>query len=157
MRQEAINRGLKLNEFGLFPENLADGKIGMEAAKHTLICADESDIYKNLDMDWVPPEMREDMGEIEAASFSKSSLPKLVVPSDLRGAFHNHTIYSDGTNTLEEMAKAAQSLGWEYLGIADHSETLNIGGRQIGIPSETVPKQSEEILRLNKILSLIHI
>ena len=151
MRQEAINRGLRLNEFGLFPENLADGKIGMEAAKHTLICTDESDIYKNLDMDWVPPEMREDMGEIEAASFSKSSLPKLVVPSDLRGAFHNHTIYSDGTNTLEEMAKAAQSLGWEYLGIADHSETLNIGGRQIGIPSETVPKQSEEILRLNKI------
>ena len=151
MRQEAINRGLKLNEFGLFPENLADGKIGLEAAKHTLICGDESDIYKNLDMDWVPPEMREDMGEIEAASFSKSSLPKLVVPSDLRGAFHNHTIYSDGTNTLEEMAKAAQSLGWEYLGIADHSETLNIGGRQIGIPSETVPKQSEEILRLNKI------
>jgi DNA polymerase (family 10) len=72
------------------------------------------------------------------------------MPSDLRGAFHNHTVYSDGTNTLEEMAQAAQSLGWEYLGIADHSETLNIGGRQIGIPSETVPKQSDEIIRLNK-------
>jgi DNA polymerase (family 10) len=94
--------------------------------------------------------MREDMGEIEASSLSKSSLPKLIMPSDLRGAFHNHTVYSDGTNTLEEMAQAAQSLGWEYLGIADHSETLNIGGRQIGIPSETVPKQSDEIIRLNK-------
>ncbi|MBT5639176.1 MAG: DNA polymerase/3'-5' exonuclease PolX [Euryarchaeota archaeon] len=150
MRQEAINRGLRLNEFGLFPESLADGKIGMEAAKYTLNCSDESEIYKNLGMNWIPPEMREDMGEIEASSLSKSSLPKLIMPSDLRGAFHNHTVYSDGTNTLEEMAQAAQSLGWEYLGIADHSETLNIGGRQIGIPSETVPKQSDEIIRLNK-------
>ena len=150
MRQEAINRGLRLNEFGLFPEDLADGKIGIEAAKHTLICNDESEIYKNLGMDWVPPEMREDMGEIEAASFSNLSLPNLVNPSDLRGAFHNHTVYSDGKNTLEEMAEAAKSLGWEYLGIADHSETLNIGGRQIGIPSEIVPKQSEEIFRLNQ-------
>ena len=150
MRQEAINRGMRLNEFGLFPEDLADGKIGIEAAKHTLICNDESEIYKNLGMDWVPPEMREDMGEIEAASFSNLSLPNLVNPSDLRGAFHNHTVYSDGKNTLEEMAEAAKSLGWEYLGIADHSETLNIGGRQIGIPSEIVPKQSEEIFRLNQ-------
>ena len=150
MRQEAINRGMRLNEFGLFPEDLADGKIGIEAAKHTLICNDESEIYKNLGMDWVPPEMREDMGEIEAASFSNLSLPNLVNPSDLRGAFHNHTVYSDGKNTLEEMAEAAKSLGWEYLGIADHSETLNIGGRQIGIPSEIVPKQSEEIIRLNQ-------
>jgi len=150
MRQEAINRGLRLNEFGLFPESLADGKIGMEAAKYTLNCSNESEIYKNLGMNWIPPEMREDMGEIEASSLSKSSLPKLIMPSDLRGAFHNHTVYSDGTNTLEEMALAAQSLGWEYLGIADHSETLNIGGRQIGIPSETVPKQSDEIIRLNK-------
>jgi len=150
MRQEAINRGLRLNEFGLFPENLAGETIGMEAAKHTLNCIDESDIYKNLEMNWVPPEMREDMGEIEAASHSKSSLPELIVPSDLRGAFHNHTVYSDGMNTLEEMAQAAQSLGWQYLGIADHSETLNIGGRQIGVSSEVVPKQSHEIIRLNQ-------
>tara|TARA_B110000263_G_scaffold31671_1_gene23986 strand:- start:4391 stop:6157 length:1767 start_codon:yes stop_codon:yes gene_type:complete len=150
MRQEAINRGLRLNEFGLFPENLAGETIGMEAAKHTLNCIDESDIYKNLEMNWVPPELREDMGEIEAASHSKSSLPELIVPSDLRGAFHNHTVYSDGMNTLEEMAQAAQSLGWQYLGIADHSETLNIGGRQIGVSSEVVPNQSHEIIRLNQ-------
>ena len=153
MRQEAINRGLRLNEFGLFPEELAGETIGMEAAKHTLKCVDESEIYKNLGMNWVPPEMREDMGEIEAASFSKIPLPKLISPSDLRGAFHNHTVYSDGTNTLEEMAQAAQSLGWEYLGIADHSETLNIGGRQIGIPSNNVLNQSDEIIRLNQIWS----
>ena len=151
MRQEAINRGLRLNEFGLFPESLAGSSIGMEAAKHTLLCSDESEIYKNLDMRWVPPEMREDMGEIEAASISKSLLPELLIPEDIKGAFHNHTVYSDGSNTLEEMAQAAQSLGWQYLGIADHSETLNIGGRSIGISSEVVPNQRNEIVKLNQI------
>jgi DNA polymerase (family 10) len=151
MRQEAINRGLRLNEFGLFPESLAGSSIGMEAAKHTLLCSDESEIYKNLDMHWVPPEMREDMGEIEAASISKSLLPELLIPEDIKGAFHNHTVYSDGSNTLEEMAQAAQSLGWQYLGIADHSETLNIGGRSIGISSEVVPNQRNEIIKLNQI------
>tara|TARA_B100001758_G_scaffold60736_1_gene50411 strand:+ start:2262 stop:4205 length:1944 start_codon:yes stop_codon:yes gene_type:complete len=153
MRQEAINRGLRLNEFGLFPESLAGSSIGMEAAKHTLLCSDESEIYKNLDMHWVPPEMREDMGEIEAASTSKSLLPELIIPEDIKGAFHNHTIYSDGSNTLEEMAQAAQSLGWQYLGIADHSETLNIGGRSIGISSNLVPNQRSEIIKLNQIWS----
>ena len=122
----------------------------MEAAKHTLICSDESEIYKNLDMHWVPPEMREDMGEIEAASLSRSSMPKLINPEDIKGAFHNHTVYSDGANTLEEMAQAAQSLGWQYLGIADHSETLNIGGRTIGIPSSLVSEQQSEITKLNQ-------
>ena len=153
MRQEAINRGLRLNEFGLFSESLAGSSIGMEAAKHTLLCSDESEIYKNLDMHWVPPEMREDMGEIEAASTSKSLLPQLITPEDIKGAFHNHTIYSDGSNTLEEMAQAAQSLGWQYLGIADHSETLNIGGRSIGISSDLVPNQRSEIIKLNQIWS----
>ena len=153
MRQEAINRGLRLNEFGLFPESLAGSSIGMEAAKHTLLCSDESEIYKNLDMHWVPPEMREDMGEIEAASTSKSLLPQLITPEDIKGAFHNHTIYSDGSNTLEEMAQAAQSLGWQYLGIADHSETLNIGGRSIGISSDLVPNQRSEIIKLNQLWS----
>ena len=153
MRQEAINRGLRLNEFGLFPESLAGSSIGMEAAKHTLLCSDESEIYKNLDMHWVPPEMREDMGEIEAASTSKSLLPQLITPEDIKGAFHNHTIYSDGSNTLEEMAQAAQSLGWQYLGIADHSETLNIGGRSIGISSNLVPNQRSEIIKLNQLWS----
>ena len=72
--------------------------------------------------DWVPPEMREDTGEIEAAQ--SSSLPRLIEPADLRGALHNHTVASDGVNTLEEMAQAAIDLGWQYLGIADHSEIV---------------------------------
>jgi DNA polymerase (family X) len=150
MRQTAIDRGLRLNEFGLIPEKLAGELIGMEAAQHTLLCSDESEIYTNLGMNWVTPEMREDMGEIEAAQIGGKGLPHLIEPSDLRGAFHNHTIASDGVNTLEEMATAAQSLGWQYLGIADHSEVLNIGGRQIGIPREGIPDQAAEISALNE-------
>ena len=148
MRQLAIDKGLRLNEFGLFPEDKAEGKIGMEAAKHTLTCNDESDIYRHLGLEWVTPELREDMGEIEAAGID--SLPNLISPEDIKGALHNHTIASDGVNTLEEMANAAQNLGWQYLGIADHSEVLNIGGRQIGVPSEGIPKQSEMIRALNE-------
>ena len=71
-----------------------------------------------------------------------SSLPNLIQPENIRGALHNHTVASDGVNTLEEMATAAQELGWQYLGIADHSEILNIGGRQIGIPADGIPAQN---------------
>ncbi|RJU80261.1 MAG: hypothetical protein DWB93_06170, partial [Candidatus Poseidoniales archaeon] len=148
MRQLAIDKGLRLNEFGLFSESEAGDKTGMEAAKNTLICSDESEIYKNLGMPWIPPELREDMGEIEAAS--EGNLPKLIEVGDLKGAFHNHTTSSDGAATLEEMANQAINLGWEYLGIADHSESLNIGGRQIGIPSNEMINQSIEIKKLNK-------
>ena len=150
MRQTAIDRGLRLNEFGLFPEEAAGDSIGMEAAKHTLGCADEADIYGHLGMSWVPPEMREDMGEIEAAAGGGVGLPTLIEPSDIKGALHNHTVASDGTATLEEMAEAAMNLGWEYLGIADHSEVLNIGGRQIGVSATDVPGQAESIRALNE-------
>jgi DNA polymerase (family 10) len=150
MRQRAIDKGLKLNEFGLFSQNKAEDKISIEAVKNTLVCSNESQIYKNLGMDWIPPELREDMGEIEAAS--KRNLPKLIKLEDLKGAFHNHTTSSDGAATLKEMANYAINLGWEYLGIADHSESLNIGGRQIGIPSGEIINQSIEIKKLNKYL-----
>jgi DNA polymerase (family 10) len=88
------------------------------------------------------------MGEIEAAI--QGNLPKLIEVNDLKGAFHNHTTASDGAATLQEMANHAINLGWKYLGIADHSESLNIGGRQIGIPSGEIIAQSLEIEKLNK-------
>ena len=150
MRQAAIDRGLRLNEFGLFSEEDAGDAIGMEAAKHTLECSTEEDIYEHLGMNWVPPELREDTGEIEAAADGGTTLPLLIEPSDIRGALHNHTIASDGTATLEEMASAAMGLGWEYLGIADHSEVLNIGGRQIGVPAADLASQAESIRALNE-------
>ena len=150
MRQAAIDRGLRLNEFGLFSEEDAGDAIGMEAAKHTLECSTEEDIYSNLGMKWVPPELREDTGEIEAAVDGGVGLPRLIEPSDIRGALHNHTIASDGTATLEEMSAAAIELGWEYLGIADHSEVLNIGGRQIGVPAADLAVQADSIRTLNE-------
>ena len=150
MRQAAIDRGLRLNEFGLFSEKDAGDAIGMEAAKHTLKCSTEEDIYAHLGMKWVPPELREDTGEIEAAANDGDGLPHLIEPSDIRGALHNHTIASDGSATLEEMAAAAMELGWEYLGIADHSEVLNIGGRQIGVPAAELSSQADSIQSLNE-------
>ena len=150
MRQAAIDRGLRLNEFGLFREEDAGDAIGMEAAKHTLECSTEEDIYSHLGMKWVPPELREDTGEIEAAVDGGVGLPRLIEPSDIRGALHNHTIASDGTATLEEMSAAAIELGWEYLGIADHSEVLNIGGRQIGVPAADLAAQADSIRTLNE-------
>ena len=150
MRQAAIDRGLRLNEFGLFSEEDAGDAIGMEAAKHTLECSNEEDIYSHLGMKWVPPELREDTGEIEAAVDGGVGLPRLIEPSDIRGALHNHTIASDGTATLEEMSAAAIELGWEYLGIADHSEVLNIGGRQIGVPAADLAAQADSIRTLNE-------
>jgi DNA polymerase (family 10) len=150
MRQAAIDRGLRLNEFGLFSEEDAGDAIGMEAAKHTLECSTEEDIYSHLGMKWVPPELREDTGEIEAAVDGGVGLPRLIEPSDIRGALHNHTIASDGTATLEEMSAAAIELGWEYLGIADHSEVLNIGGRQIGVPAADLAAQADSISTLNE-------
>lgn len=151
LRQLAIDKGLRLNEFGLFSEEAAGEAIGMEAAKHTLPCTDEAAIYRHLGLEWVTPELREDMGEVEAATIGTSTgLPNLIETSDLRGALHNHTIASDGVNTLEEMAAAAQALGWQYLGIADHSEVLNIGGRQIGVPADGIPAQAKMIQTLNE-------
>src|SRR6185369_1803270 len=82
-------------------------------------CKTEEELYRALELDYVPPELREDMGEIEAAEAGK--LPKLIELENLRGTFHNHSTWSDGIETIESMAKAAMELGLEYFGIADHS------------------------------------
>ena len=148
MRQLAIDKGLRLNEFGLMPETEIEGLVGIDAANYSLSCADEGQIYHYLDMDWVTPELREDNGEIEAA-LSKS-IPNLVEVSSIRGALHNHTTASDGQNTLDEMADEARRLGWEYIGIADHSPALRIGGRSIGVDPDAVEIQASEITSYNE-------
>ena len=148
MRQLAIDKGLRLNEFGLMPETEIEGLVGIDAAKYSLNCVDEGQIYHYLDMDWVTPELREDNGEIEAA-LSKS-IPNLVEVSSIRGALHNHTTASDGQNTLDEMADEARRLGWEYIGIADHSPALRIGGRSIGVDPDAVEIQASEITSYNE-------
>jgi DNA polymerase (family 10) len=132
LRQRAIERGLKLNEYELAGE-----------AKNVR-CKDESDLYRALDLEYVEPELREHTGEVEAAAADK--LPKLIELGDIKGVFHCHTDWSDGGATLAEMAAAAQELGYQYLGIGDHSQSLTVAN---GLSPERVRKQHAEIDKLN--------
>ena len=121
MRQVAQDKGLKLNEFGLMPET---DLTGLEAAATSLPAVDEADIYAHLGLRYVTPELREDLGEMEASAAGE--LPELISLSNVKGALHNHTTLSDGDASLEQMADAARRMGWNWLGIADHSPTLQI-------------------------------
>src|SRR5262249_30079271 len=136
--RRAIARGWSLNEY-----DLGDGRTSVPVK-------DEADVFVALDLDYIPPEMREDTGEVEMASRQDGkptgNIPNLIEASDVRGVFHNHTRYSDGANTLEEMALAAKSLGFEYLGIADHSQSLTIAN---GLTADRVHQQHREIDELN--------
>lgn len=145
MRQRAIDRGLKLNEFGLIPDASAGDLKGMEAAKFSLPAASERDIYAHLDLDFVEPELREDMGEVVAAE--AHALPVLIEPQGMRGALHNHTTLSDGEASLEQMADAARQLGWSWLGIADHSPTLKIAN---GANADDLLAQGDKIKQYNQ-------
>jgi DNA polymerase (family 10) len=144
MRQRALDRGMSLSEWGLVGsagEGTARDKAGHGKG---VPAAGEKEIFRALGLAYIPPELREGMGEIAAAE--KGELPKLVELADLRGAFHNHTSESDGGNTLREMAAAAEALGWDYIGIADHSKS----SRQArGLTEERLLRQVAEIQALN--------
>jgi DNA polymerase (family 10) len=142
MRQRAIDRGLTLNEYAL----------SNEKKSATVSCKTEEDIFAALGLPFIPPELREDTGEIEAGEAKK--LPALVADTDIRGVFHNHTTYSDGNATLEEMALAAKKLGFEYFGVGDHSQSLTIAR---GLPPGAVRKQWAEIDRVNEKLKGVQI
>src|SRR5262245_15739169 len=128
LRGRAQQRGLKLNEYELASNG-----------KH-VACKDEADIYRALDLDYIAPELREDTGEIDAAAHHR--LPTLVELDDIRGTFHCHTSASDGTATLEQMVHAARDLGFNYYGIADHSQSLTVAN---GLSPERVRQQQAEI------------
>src|ERR1700687_3587520 len=102
------------------------------------------DIYAKLGLDYVPPELRENTGEIDAAA--QHRLPTLIEPGDLHGIFHCHSTWSDGRASLEDMAKAAKKLGFKYFGIADHSQSLNVAN---GLSPERVRQQHADIDALN--------
>jgi DNA polymerase (family 10) len=141
MRSLAKKFGWSLNEYGF-------SKLGSEEkrgnAKAVVKCRDEAEIFKAVGLAYIPPELRENLGEFESAESNK--LPRLVDDNDLRGTFHTHTTYSDGANTLTEMAEAARALGWEYLGIADHSKIAAYAG---GLSEARVKEQHKEIDALN--------
>lgn len=138
MRSLARTFGWSLNEYGF-------SKIETAKKARTLPkCRNEEDIYNALGLAYVPPELREHMGEFDAAA--KKKIPRLIEVDNLRGTFHCHTTYSDGSNTLEEMAEAAQKRGWAYLGIADHSKVAAYAG---GLSPERVRDQHRAIDKLN--------
>jgi DNA polymerase (family 10) len=141
MRQKALSMGLSLSEWGLRPEEEKDAsrKVGMIEADS------EEDVFKALGLAFVPPALREGMGEVEAAE--KNELPELLQYEDLKGCFHNHTTASDGRNTLEEIAEESDQRGWEYLGIADHSKA---SFQANGLDEERLLKQIAAIKELNE-------
>jgi DNA polymerase (family 10) len=116
LRQLAIQRGLKLSEYGLFDE-----ATGARVAGGT-----EEEVYGALGLPWIPPELREDTGELEAAR--EGRLPPPVRPADLRGDLHAHTDWSDGHHPLERLIEAAEARGYEYVIVSDHSRSLTIAG-----------------------------
>ncbi len=133
LRSLALKQGLSLNEYDFTGE-------GDIPEVH-----EEGDIYRALGLTFVPPELRENRGEIEAAD--AGTLPELIEKENLRGTFHNHTTASDGQNSLLEMAEAAQEHGLQYLGIADHSKA---SFQANGLSEERLQSQIEEIQKLNE-------
>ena len=138
LRGRAKRMGYKLNEYGLFRE-----KEG--GAEELVATPDEEAIYKALGLPYIPPELREDMGEIEAAE--RGELPKLIGDGDLRGVLHCHTIYSDGHNTVAEMGEACRRAGYRYLGICDHSQSAAYAR---GLKPDALARQAEEIDLFNQ-------
>lgn len=143
MRQRAIARGLRLNEYGLFKskEETRDPQL-------LVPCKDEAAIYAALELAYVAPELREDHGEFAAAE--KGELPRLIEWTDLQGALHNHSTWSDGHNTLEEIAAYMAELGLAYWGITDHSKA---SFQAKGLDAQRVREQIKAIKEINKKLA----
>ncbi len=144
MRNRANGMGVSLSEYGFEPLTGRRKKtVTLKLPKKTL--STEEEIFNVLGLEYIPPELREDMGEIEAAA--KGKLPTLIEEKDIRGSFHCHTTESDGHNTLEEMVKAAQALKWEYIGISDHSKS---SFQAYGLDEKKLFAQGERIRKLNR-------
>ncbi len=133
VREIAKSRGLKLNEYGLFK------------GEKQIAGTNEEGVYNALGMDWIPPEMREDRGEVELSLAHK--IPRLVETSDIKGDLHIHSTYSDGNLTIEEIAEIAREMGYEYIGISDHSISAKYAR---GLNIETLKRKNCEIDELNK-------
>lgn len=132
LRRFAIEKGMKVNEYGVFK---GDKRIAGQ---------DEPSVYKSLKMDYIPPEMREDFGEVELATLGK--IPEIIGYSSIKGDLHCHTDWTGGANSMEEMAEKAIELGYSYLGISDHTEFLRV---ENGLSAQELLSQREKIENLN--------
>jgi DNA polymerase (family 10) len=135
LRTEAVKRGLHVSEYGI-----ADDETGTTHA-----CATEEEVYELLGMQWIPPELRENRGELEAARAGE--LPELIELGDIRGELHCHTVASDGRNTIEEMAHAAIERGYDYIAFTDHSASHGFGN---DVPPDELRRQIERIREANE-------
>jgi len=140
LEERARRYGIKISEYGLFLDD------------HILPCQEEKDIFSTLEMEYIEPELRENRGEIEAAA--QRHLPPLVEEKDIRGIFHIHTTYSDGSASLSEMIETAERAGLEYIGISDHSQSAHYAN---GLREDRIQKQHEEIEQLRERFKGIHI
>ncbi|HEX5622566.1 MAG TPA: DNA polymerase/3'-5' exonuclease PolX [Solirubrobacteraceae bacterium] len=144
LREAAVRRGLHVSEYGILDDATGD----------TTRCATEEEVYATLGLDWIPPELREGRGELEAATPGGGGLPDLIEAGDLRGELHSHTTTSDGTETAEVMAAAAIERGIEYLAITDHSATHGFGDH---VTPDALKARIEEIRALNERLDGIEL
>ncbi len=147
LRNYAIDREMKLNEYGAFDisdveDHETDQRVGERVAGVL-----EEEMYEALGLPWIPPELREDRGEIDAAE--NGELPDLLTLEDVRGDLHTHTTWSDGNNTVAEMVAAAEERGYEYYAVADHAEGPGIVS-EMGLSDEEIIEQLEEIRRVNE-------
>jgi len=133
LRTAAVKRGLHVSEYG----------IGDDESGESIACRTEEEVYERLGMQWIPPELREDRGELAAARHGK--LPRLIELEDIRGDLHMHTTASDGHASIEEMAEAARERGYEYVAITDHSASHGFGD---DVPPDELLRQVERIRAL---------
>ncbi len=140
LRSLSVADGLHISEYGITHNDVLTRY------------ADERDVYRALDMDWIPPELREGSGEIQAARAHK--LPRLIELADVRGDLQMHTTWSDGNSSVETMARAALAQGWEWIAITDHSRGM---GMTHGLDPDKARQQAEEIDAANRLLAPFHI
>lgn len=133
LRHLAKAQGIKINEYGLFKDEVK------------ILCQSEEEIYRALGLQYIPPELREGSGEIEAAQVG--SLPQLLTTADIQGVFHIHTNMSDGDHSAEEMLEAAIQLGYKYIGISDHSQSAYYAH---GLKEDDIKRQQEQLSQLRE-------
>jgi DNA polymerase (family 10) len=136
LRRRAVERGLRISEYGVFQVH----EEGSEAAGECIGGGEEAEVYASVGLAWIPPELREDHGEIELAAAGR--IPRLIRVEDLRGDLHMHSTWSDGRASIEEMVAACAARGYEYMVISDHSKSLAMTG---GLDAYRLREQWKEI------------